>query len=272
MVNMDNNIAIFMRARLGSSRLPRKHLLKIKGKSVIQHLIERIKHNTNIEKIVLCTTDESEDDALEKIALKCGIKCFRGDSENVLKRYYDAGKEYKVRYIINVDCDDLLVDCELIDKTARLIEIFDADYLTWEGYPLGCIPTGMSYSGIKKLYEQYDEPIEHISLYFLSSRKFYTVTIKVSNSLLNIDYLNDIRLTLDYEDDFELFKRIYDELYDVEEHISLRSIINLFDENRDLLKINSYINKEYFEGFEKFVDKKFSQKSNTGDNYETKEK
>lgn len=254
---MDNNIAIFMRARLGSSRLPRKHLLELKGKPVIQHLIERIRNNTTIGNIVLCTTDESEDDALEKIARECGIKCFRGDSDNVLKRYYDAGKEYKVKYLVNIDCDDILVDYELIDRTARLIKIFDADYLTWEGYPLGCIPTGMSYSGIKKLYEQYDEPIEHISLYFSNSQKFDTVTIKVSNSLLNRDYINDLRLTLDYEDDFELFKRIYDELYDVDKSISLRSLISLFDENQDLLKINSYLNKEYFEGFEKFKKNKF---------------
>jgi len=251
---MDNNISIFMRARLGSSRLPKKHLLEIKGKPVIQHLIERIRDNTTIRNIVLCTTEDAEDDILEKIALDNGINCFRGDAENVLKRYYDAGKKYAVKYIVNIDCDDLLVNYELIDKTAKLMEIFDADYLTWEGYPLGCIPTAMSYSGIKKLYEDSTEDIEHISLYFINSPKFNTVTIKVSDKLLKRDYFNDIRLTLDYEDDFRLFKRIYDELYDKDKYISLRSLINLFDSNKEILKINSYLNKEYFKNFEKFTE------------------
>lgn len=252
----DNNVSIFMRARLGSSRLPKKHLLHIKGKPVIQHLIERVRNNTNIKDIILCTTDESEDDELEKIALKCGIKCFRGDTNNVLKRYYDASKKYNVKYIVNIDCDDLLLDYELIDKTANLMEILNAEYLTWEGYPLGCIPTGMSSSGIKKLYEEHKEDIEHISLYFLNSPEFNTFIIKESNSLLARDYMEEIRLTLDYEDDFKLFSEIYEYLYDVDEYISLKNLIVLFDEHRSLLKINSYLNEEYLQGFNDFVHDK----------------
>lgn len=253
----DNNVSIFMRARLGSSRLPKKHLLYIKGKPVIQHLIERVRDNTNVKYIILCTTDESEDDELEKIALECGIKCFRGDANNVLKRYYDAGKKYNVKYIVNIDCDDILLDYELIDKTANLMEILNADYLTWEGYPLGCIPTGMSFSGIKKLFETTDENIEHISLYFTNSNEFTTANIQLSNKLLNRDYMAELRLTLDYEDDFKLFEQIYNELYDADQYISFTNLIKLIDENKYLIKINSHLNEDYFNGYDDFMKDKF---------------
>ncbi len=57
-------------ARLNSKRLPRKHLLKINNKFLIEILINRLKKIKNIDKIVLATTTNKADDELEKIAKK----------------------------------------------------------------------------------------------------------------------------------------------------------------------------------------------------------
>lgn len=240
------NTAIFLRARLGSSRLPKKHLLKLKGKPAIQHLIERIKANTQIKNIVLCTTTDKEDDKLEDIANECKINCFRGHAESVLKRYYDAGKKYGVKSIVNVDCDDLLLDFSLIDRTGVLMQLMpEVDYLTWEGYPLGCVPSGMSYSGITKLYDRYPEDVEHVFMYFEKYEEINKIHLHVINKTLSKEYVKDIRLTLDYMDDFKLFEIIYNNIYNKDEYIIFDTLMAFLDKNQDLLKINNYLNEAF---------------------------
>ena len=47
---------VFITVRTASKRLPKKALIKIGQKPLIQILLERIKKSKNIEKIVVCTT------------------------------------------------------------------------------------------------------------------------------------------------------------------------------------------------------------------------
>ena len=53
---MNNKIDIIIEARLGSKRFPSKHLLEIKGKKIIEILIERLKKVKTVNKIIIATT------------------------------------------------------------------------------------------------------------------------------------------------------------------------------------------------------------------------
>jgi spore coat polysaccharide biosynthesis protein SpsF len=80
----NTRIAVFIPIRLGSSRLPKKPLIEIKGKSLIEHLIERVKTAKLPNQIVLCTTTKPEDSVFIDIARKCNVKCFRGSEKDIL--------------------------------------------------------------------------------------------------------------------------------------------------------------------------------------------
>ena len=68
-----NKVIIIVVARSKSKRLPQKALLKITDKTMIEHLLLRLKKNNPSKKILLCTTKDKSDNQLEKIGKKYHI-------------------------------------------------------------------------------------------------------------------------------------------------------------------------------------------------------
>ena len=101
--------AIILQARMGSTRLPGKTLKTICGKTILQLMIERLKHSKTIDEIIVATTESKNDDTIEEASRDVGIKCFRGSEEDVLSRYYHAAKKH------NVMLTDLLPDFKGLD-------------------------------------------------------------------------------------------------------------------------------------------------------------
>ena len=65
-------IGSIIEARMSSTRLPGKVLLKVKNKTILDHLVKRIKLVNKINKIIVATTKNETDGILErdKILLK----------------------------------------------------------------------------------------------------------------------------------------------------------------------------------------------------------
>ena len=105
-----------IQARTGSTRLPDKILLKIKGKSILEIVIDRLKKSKKINQIILATTKKIGDKRLIKIAKKKNIDYFAGDEENVLKRFYTCSKKFNADIIVRITSDCPLVDYRLVDE------------------------------------------------------------------------------------------------------------------------------------------------------------
>ena len=98
--------------RLASERLPRKALKEICGRPVVWHLLDRVCASKHIEKnnIVVCTTEDETDDELVKSVETYGVRVFRGERDDIIKRFYDAINEFNFDIILQVDGDDILAD------------------------------------------------------------------------------------------------------------------------------------------------------------------
>ena len=59
-------IVCIIQARIGSSRLPGKVLMSFCGKPLLQHIVERVGRSKLVNKIIIATTINQEDDAIEK--------------------------------------------------------------------------------------------------------------------------------------------------------------------------------------------------------------
>ena len=75
--------------RSNSSRLPGKAFIDVAGMPALSHLIERLKQARSVDKIVVCTTDLSEDDSIEDLALNAGVECYRGENEMSLVEWLE---------------------------------------------------------------------------------------------------------------------------------------------------------------------------------------
>ena len=108
--------SIIIQARLGSKRFPKKTINKLGNHKLIEWVIDRVKKTSNINKVILATTNLKEDKILAKIAVDKKINYYLGDSNNVLKRFYGAAIFYSVKNIVRVCADGPFISHEFIEN------------------------------------------------------------------------------------------------------------------------------------------------------------
>ena len=112
---LKKKISIIIQARMGSSRLPNKVLLRYKNLSILDILINRLKNTRLIDKIIIATTNNKEDIKIVNYCKNNNIKYFRGSECDVLSRYYYAAKKYKIKNIIRITSDCPLIDYRILN-------------------------------------------------------------------------------------------------------------------------------------------------------------
>ena len=131
-------VAVVTQARVGSSRLPSKVLKKIGENTLLEiHLINAKKSKLSTHFIV-ATTDEPNAILIEEKAIFQGWDCYRGSTDDVLARFYEASKGIKPNYIVRITSDCPLVQPKIIDELIELAINNKFDYAsTSENYPDG---------------------------------------------------------------------------------------------------------------------------------------
>ena len=160
-------VAIFITARMGSTRLPGKHLLPVRGKPIIEYMISRVQQAKRSRCIVLCTTTLEEDTVLQKIAEECKIHVFRGHPTDILLRWLHAARKFHVEFMVSAEADDVFCDPECIDRIIEQYSKTGADYITCRGLPFGVTPTGIRVEALQKVCElKTDDDTEGQERYF----------------------------------------------------------------------------------------------------------
>lgn len=227
---------ITITVRMKSSRLPKKVLLNIKGKRYIDHMIDRLKLAKRPSYIVLCSSTLKEDDILIDVAKENGIKYYRGDSEDVMLRIYNGAKKYNADVIVSTTGDNAFTDSIIMDKEIEFFEENNADFVFCKDLPIGIQSYIIRLSAMKDAIQRKDVKDTEIWGGYLNRPDIYRVfEYKVSDPLYNHP---EWRLTLDYPEDFELFKRIFGELYVEGEIFTFKDIMTLLKEKLEIIKIN----------------------------------
>ncbi len=243
---MENDIICIIQARMGSERLPGKVVKEIKGIPMITHILNRLKKLSKIDKLVVASSTNPENDKLVEIVENAGGVVFRGSEEDVLKRYIDAVNKFGGKYIIRVTGDCPLISVEVIDA---LIEEFlkaKLDYMRVDvpdsfsrGFD-GEIFTREALIKAHKLAKE-DRYREHVTLYMYEHPKDFSIgKMKAKKEWNRPNY----RLCVDTKEDFTLVENIYNALYDKNNYFDIDDIIKYLDENPDLAKINQSVSQK----------------------------
>src|SRR3989344_7584764 len=255
-------IVAIIQVRIGSSRLRGKVLMPIIGKPMLWHIVNRVKKAKFIDQVVVATSVEKNDDEIAEFCRKNNIDAFRGSEKNVLDRYYQCAKKYKADIVVRITADCPLIDPKIIGKSIKSYLKGNFDYigvLTGAGffkskdkkYPDGMDCEVFAFQSLEKAYREAtsNKEREHVTVYIWRNPNSF----KIGKLESTKDYSN-IRLTVDYEEDLELVRKIYKELYDKDKIFGLSDIIGLIKGQPGLLKINQkYIGHE---GYEKLWKKK----------------
>lgn len=242
---MENKIKIIaiIQARSDSKRLPKKVLKKALNKPMIIHQLQRIKQSKYITQIILATSNKKSDNKLTKIVQNNGYKVFRGNKNNVLKRFFDCSKELNLNkkdIIIRLTGDCPLHDSGIIDETIKEFLKQDIDYISNctnpiypDGFDTEVFNTKSLHLAYKNATKKYQK--EHVTPYIKETKKLKTANI--NNPPNHPEY----RLTLDRKEDFKLIKYIFN--YFNSTYFSFKEIIKFLEKNPNLLSINSHIKR-----------------------------
>lgn len=228
---------------MNSTRLPGKVMKIIKGKTVLHHVLERVKCSKLVDEIILATTLNSSDDIIEYEAINYGVKFFRGSEQDVLSRYYLASKKFKLDLIVRITSDCPLIDPELIDKIILFYKKNNQyDLVTNSGpvdsertYPRGYDISIFSFDALEEAFlkskKEYQR--EHVTPYIYENLNTYILK-------WNLNY-SHYRLTLDTAEDYELINIIYEYLYQPGMCFGVNEVVSLLKKEPSLLNINKNI-------------------------------
>lgn len=247
---MKKNIIAIVQARSDSSRLPGKVLKKILNKPMIIHQLQRIELSKLINKLLLATSNQTTDDILAQTVQSYNFNIFRGDKDNVLKRYYDSLHEYLLNdddIIVRLTGDCPLHDSKIIDETIQFFLDNPCDYVSNAinppVYPDGFDVEVFNYKTLKATYKYASSKseLEHVTPYIRDSLKFNVL------HLPKTPIYSNYRLTVDQKEDFIVIKTIFEYFNDT--YFTFQDIINYLKQNQSLLSVNSTIQRN--EGYKK---------------------
>lgn len=228
---------------MGSTRLPGKIIKKVCGSTLLEHEILRVKKSKLIDQVVIATTNKSQDDIVEELVKKIGVKIFRGSENDVLDRYYQAAKKFKATCVVRLTGDCPLIDPEVIDKVVKYYldnkTIFDyVSNVRPATYPDGMDTEIFTFQVLEKSWRQAKlaSEREHVTAYIAKNNGIF----RVGNVESNNDY-SEIRLTIDEPQDWQLIEKIFIKLYPEKQDFNLNDILNLLKNNPSYVEINKNI-------------------------------
>lgn len=230
--------AFLITARLKSNRLPKKILLEVARKPLIVHMIDRIKHASTIDKIIICTSTNPQDDPLEEIAGQEQVNCFRGSEEDVLVRLLDAAQSHGLKYFANITADCPMMDPVLIDRAVMEYQKADVDLLKYDDsnadLPFNCYVVKVS--ALEQVCMQKKEQDTEVWV------KYFTANADLN--ILNLDVEDHYRhkilkTSLDYPEDYDFIKCVFAKLHHSGTCFSMIDIIDLVNNRPDILSINA---------------------------------
>lgn len=219
--NNKNGLPFIIQARVGSTRLPQKMTLPFFDNStVFEIIIKKLQRNFTNNPIIIATSDSVDNDVLASKATLLGCKVFRGRENDVLNRFCEAAKFYGVSRMIRICADNPFIDVPELRKLLLFVENDTFDYVSFKVNGIPSIKTHFGfwaeYVTLKTLLivEKSTQEIifhEHVTNFIYEHEDLFKVAFLEPNPI--IINQEDVRMTLDTLNDFNLLSYIYREIY-----------------------------------------------------------
>ncbi len=226
-----NKTGVIILSRYSSTRLPGKALRKIKGKSILSYIIERVEQVIQRENIVLATSTAASDDAIAAFAEAEEVKCYRGSLENVAQRFYEAAESLGCEYACRINGDNVFLDSAILWEMIMLAETRKYRFLS--NVKNRTFPKGMSVEIAEMNYYRECLPTimaeefykEHVMVY-LYERDGREAHFYLQN--LALPEAAGIQLALDTPDDFRRTEWILNNIPEPHYKAGMAEILKLY--------------------------------------------
>ena len=236
-----------VQARMGSTRLPGKVLMDLRGKTVLARVVDRLRHAKLVDEITVATTDSVADDAIVRECGQLKVQYFRGSEDDVLDRYYQAARSFAAGAIVRITSDCPLIDGEIVDATIRIFQRERGDYASNvfpRTYPRGLDTEVFTVAALEQAWRNAHNPHEreHVTPYFYQHPELFSLVSQRGHT----DH-SRYRWTLDTAEDLELLRNIYAR-FDDREDFSWYEAVQLMRREPELAERNAHVLQRALQG------------------------
>jgi spore coat polysaccharide biosynthesis protein SpsF len=240
------NVVAIIQARMGSSRLPGKVLRHLGGKTVLAQVIERVKAGRGIDAVVVATTTNAADDPIEREALNKGATVFRGDENDVLRRYCHAARQSGADVVVRVTSDCPLIDPGVLSEMLRRFLEAEGrgnqiDYLSntlERTFPRGLDVEIFTFSALQRADREAAEPShrEHVTPYIWNHPDLFSIV-----QYTDAADRSGLRWTLDTEEDWLFLSAVFRSLEEAGSAVTTAAVLQLLERHPELKEINAHV-------------------------------
>jgi spore coat polysaccharide biosynthesis protein SpsF len=208
-------------------------------------MLERVLASSMPDEIVVATTTEQGDDPIRDLCKQMAIACYSGHPTDLLDRHYQAAKAQQAEVVVKIPSDCPLIDPAIIDRILTFFAEHRDSYdyvsnLHPATYPDGNDVEAMTFSSLETAWKEAEKDFEreHTTPFLWERPDQFRIGNVAWETGLN--YSMSHRWTIDYPEDYEFIRTVYDELWTEEEPVfSLGDILNLLDGRPDIAALNS---------------------------------
>jgi spore coat polysaccharide biosynthesis protein SpsF len=229
-----------IQARMSSTRLPGKVLLDLAGEPMLARVVERTRRARTIDRMIVATTVESEDEPIVELCRSRGWTVSRGSRDDVLDRYYQAAVADEADPIVRITSDCPLIDPEIIDTVVKRLD-GTADYASninpRRTFPRGLDVEAFTFAALSAAWRDDREATgrEHVTPFLYRHPERFRIALVEADRPETASH----RWSVDTPEDYELMQRIYSHLGRRE--FNWLDVLNLLDQHQDWCEINRHV-------------------------------
>jgi len=238
-----SNIAAIIACRLKSTRLAKKALLKIGDISSIELCIKNTLKLNDVNHVVLATSDNAQDAELSNYTYNDSVVFHQGDEEDVIGRYIDIIDTLKIDVLIRITGDMPYVSQEITDYLLKSHFQNGADYTVAKEVAVGTGVEIINTSALREVKKHFPnaEYSEYMTWYFQNNPEYF----KLNFVDLPKKWIRDYRLTIDYQEDLDMFNKIEAYFKENKLEFSIEKLFTFLDNNPKVNEINLHLTLKY---------------------------
>ena len=236
-------IAVIVAGRMKSTRLKQKAILPIRGIPSVEMCLESCSKFPFIDDVILATSTLEEDAILGDYTLKGKANFWKGDPDDVISRYLGACDKYNVDVVVRVTADCPLVSFEMAEILLKRHFETGSDYTGVSDCAVGSNSEVFNVEALRrviKLLGKADHS-EYMTWYMRNNKDIFKVDIID----LPPQYVRDYRLTLDYQEDLDMFEALLAKMEELKLEQNLINVFKVLDEYPEIPKMNGHLTLKY---------------------------
>ena len=232
-----------IQARMSSTRLPGKVLLDLAGQPMLARVVERTRRARTIDRVVVATTVEPEDEPIVALCNSRGWSVSRGSRDDVLDRYYQAALSDGADPIVRITSDCPVIDPEIIDSVVKRLDgaiEYASNINPRRTFPRGLDVEAFTFAALSTAWREDREQTgrEHVTPFLYRHPERFRIALVESDKPEAASH----RWSVDTPEDYELLRRIYEHFRD--DNFTWLDVLDLLAQHPNWVELNRHIEQK----------------------------